>query len=490
MSSEPIAVSPVSRGPKTVAPEAQTKVTEAAVAFAAGMQFADIPQAALEIGQRCILDTVGLYAAGLTEPGVKIVAEMSAAHGGAPCAVLIGTGGQRGPAHVAARVLGLSAHAHDFDDTQVSHDPAHVYGLLTHPSTAPLSAALATADSLGGVSGRDFLTAFHAGFEVSCKVSEWLKPEHYLRGHHSSGTVATFGATVAAAKLMGLSEAKMANAIGIAAAMAAGIRCSFGTMSKPWHVGRACENGVLAAEMASRGFTADPQALDGRWGFAQILAGGFSPEKLSQGFGKTWSIVDPGVSIKPYPSGILTHQAMDMVLGLVTREDVKPVQVREIRFMAGDNILNPIRYPVAANGLQAKFSMAALISMLVLYRRAALPEFEDAVVQRPEFQAMQRRVTCIRDDEINAQGFDLIRSRVEIDLETGQTVRAEGDTRYRGGPLFPFTDAEVEGKMRSCCDAVPVDTGLQDRLVKAASGIGEAGPAPLLAALAELPKVI
>lgn len=490
MNSETAALKPK---PQTLAPassDAETQVTEAAVAFAANAAFGDIPDAALQIGRRCMLDTVGLYAAGLTEPSVRIVASMSADHGGAPRAGLLGTGGQRGPAHVAARILGISAHAHDFDDTQVSHDPAHVYGLLTHPTTAPFSAALAVADSLGGVGAEDFLTAFHTGFEVSCKVSEWMKPEHYLRGHHSSGTVATFGAAVAAGRLLGLDRAQMGNAIGIAASMAAGIRCSFGTMCKPWHVGRAAENGVLAAEMAQRGFTGDPQALDGRWGFAQILADGFSPEKLEQGFGNSWSILDPGVSIKPYPSGILTHQAMDMVLGLVTREDLHPDQVKEIRFYAGDNILNPIRYPVAANALQAKFSMAALISMLVLFRRAALPEFEDAVVASDAFQAMQRRVVCIRDAEINAQGFDLIRCRVEVDLTTGRTVSAEGDTRYRGGPLYPFTDAEVEGKMRACCEAVPVVPDLQDRLVSAVTDIGKTGPGELLAALADLPKII
>lgn len=468
----------------------ETEVTRAAVEFATTMRFDAVPEAARLIGRRCILDTVGLYAAGLTEPGVRIVAQMSAAHGGAPQAGLLGTGGLRGPAPVAARIYGIAAHAHDFDDTQVSHDPAHVYGLLTHPTTAPLSSALAVADGLGSVDGPTFLSAFHAGFEVSCKLSEWMKPDHYLRGHHSSGTVATFGAAVAAGRLLDLDRTRMAHTIGIAASMAAGVRCSFGTMSKPWHVGRAAENGVLAAEMASRGFTGDPDALDGRWGFASVLASGFTVDKLQQGFGNSWSIVDPGVSIKPYPSGILTHQAMDMVLDLVEAEDVRPEEVTAVRFHAGDNILNPIRYPIAANGLQAKFSMAALIAMLILHRRAGLSEFNDDVIAHPEFQAMQRRIHCVRDDGINALGFDQIRSRVEIDLQSGRTLHAEGDLRYRGGPLLPFTDAEVEEKMRACCDSVPVPTALQDRLVTAVQAVGSEGPGPLLTAMAALPAVL
>ena len=115
-------------------------------------------------------------------------------------------------------------------------------------------------------------------------------------------------------------------------------------MCKPWHVGRAAENGVVAAQMAKAGFLGDPQALDGRWGFASVLAGGWSDEKLSQGFGRTWSIVDPGISIKPYPSGILTHQAMDMVLALVTERDIAPDSVAAIRFRARLLLLRAIPF--------------------------------------------------------------------------------------------------------------------------------------------------
>lgn len=466
---------------------ATTTVTRDAVAFIEGSTFEAIPPEALAIARRCILDTAGLYVAGLDEPSTRIVVEMAKADGGRPDTFLLGAGDTRVPAQVAARALGISAHAHDFDDTQVSHDPAHVYGLLTHPTTAPLTAALAVCDMQGERDGKRFLTAFATGFEVSCKISEWMKPDHYLRGHHSSGTVATFGAAAAAAWLMGLDATKLRHALGIAAAMAAGIRCSFGTMSKPWHVGRACENGVLAARMAERGFTGDPDALDGRWGFAEVLAGGFSPEKLGQGFGNTWSIIDPGVSIKPYPSGILTHQAMDMVLNVVRENDVAPENVEKIDFFAGDNILNPIRYPIAANALQAKFSMAALISMLVMFREAGLPQFRDEVVTAPEFQAMQRRVTTAVDPNINAMGFDLIRSRVTITLKDGRRLEGEADTRYRGGPQLPMTDAEVEQKFRACAHAAPA---IQNGIIEAVRALPDEGAlAALLDGLRQAPAI-
>jgi 2-methylcitrate dehydratase PrpD len=121
----------------------------------------------------------------------------------------------------------------------VSVDPEHIYGLLTHPTTAPLSAALAISQKLNRVSGQDFLLGFMTGYEVECKISEWMFPQHYKRGMHSTGTVGTFGAFVAAAKIMGLIGEKLRCGIGIAASLAAGIQINFGTMTKPLHAGRA-----------------------------------------------------------------------------------------------------------------------------------------------------------------------------------------------------------------------------------------------------------
>jgi 2-methylcitrate dehydratase PrpD len=432
-------------------------VTREAVAFIENVRFDDIPEEAVRIGRRCLIDTLGLYLAGTEGESVQILVRLAARQGGAEEARLLAGGGRKVPAGLAARVLGTAGHAHDWDDTQVSRDPRHQYGLLTHPSVPPLSAAIAVSQTVGGADGRAFMTAFLVGFEVECKISEWMSRDHYLRGHHSSGTVGTFGASAAAAKLMGLTGERLAHALGIAAAMAAGIRCSFGTMTKPLHVGRAAENGVTAAVMAADGFTADPQALDGRWGFMAVLGGGAYPEKLSQGFGRAWTIVEPGVSIKPYPSGILTHQAMDAMLRLVADNDVKPDEIAAIRFHAGSNILNPIRYPVAENHLQAKFSMAALLSMIALYRKAGKREFSDAVMGSSEMQAMQRRVSTHLDPEIEAQGFDRIRSRIELDTHDGRTVTQWADERYRGGPDLDMSDAEVEEKLRDCAEGVVSD---------------------------------
>jgi 2-methylcitrate dehydratase PrpD len=448
------------------------KTTAAAAAFVENVSFTDIPTEATRIGTRCLLDGLGLFVAGSEEHSVRLLIEEAEQTGGRPDALLLGRGNEKVPAAMAARVLGTAGHAHDWDDSQVSVDPAHIYGLLTHPTIPPLTSALVMSQKLGGIDGKTFMLAFLTGFEVECKISEWMLPQHYVRGMHSSGTVGTFGAYAAAAKLIGVKGDKLRSGFGIAASFAAGIRSNFGTMTKPLHVGRAAENGVTAALLAARGFTADPEALDGPWGFYAVQGGGVSAEKVSQGFGKTWSIVEPGVSIKPYPCGVLTHPTIDLMLKLVTEHDVKPEEIDVVKVYAGTNILKPIRYPIAANHLQAKFSLPAAIAMIALERNAGKREFSDEFVGSAPMQAMQRRISTELDPAIEKMGFDKMRSRIEIRLKNGRTVEGWADERYRGGPENPLSDADLEAKVRSCCDGILDDTA-QSILIQTAWSVAQ-----------------
>jgi len=225
-------------------------------------------------------------------------------------------------------------------------------------------------------------------------------------------------------------------------------------MTKPLHVGRAAENGVTAALLAARGFTADPDALDGPWGFYAVQGGGISPEKVSQGFGKVWTIVEPGVSIKPYPCGVLTHPTIDLMLKLVTENNIQADEIESVKVYAGTNILKPIRYPIAANHLQAKFSLPAALAMIALARKAGKCEFSDAFVASAPMQSMQRRITTELDPEIEKLGFDKMRSRIAIRLKNGRAVEGWADERYRGGPENPFSRADLKAKFDDCAGLV------------------------------------
>jgi 2-methylcitrate dehydratase PrpD len=455
------------------------RTTAAAAEFVEDVTFNAIPAEALRIGTRCLLDGLGLFVAGSKEHSVQILVDEAEQMGGRQDALLLSRGRTKVAAPIAARVLGTAGHAHDWDDSQVSVDPAHMYGLLTHPTIPPLSSSLVMAQKLGGVDGNTFMLAFLTGFEVECKISEWMLPQHYLRGMHSSGTVGTFGAYAAAAKLLGLRGDKLRSGFGIAASFAAGIRCNFGTMTKPLHVGRAAENGVTAALLAARGFTADPDALDGPWGFYAVQGGGVSAEKVSQGFGKQWTIIEPGVSIKPYPCGVLTHPTIDLMLKLVTEHDVKPDDIEAVKVFAGTNILDPIRYPIAANHLQAKFSLPAALAMIALVRKAGKREFSDEFVGSAAMQSMQKRITTELDPEIEKMGFDKMRSRIVIRLKNGRQLEGWADERYRGGPENPLSDRDLEAKVRSCCEDV-LNRAAQSALIDAAWSVVQSSDASAL----------
>jgi 2-methylcitrate dehydratase PrpD len=343
----------------------------------------------------------------------------------------------------------------DFDDTQLSTTADRIFGLLTHPTLPPLTAGLAVGER-AGCTGSALLEAFLIGFEVECKIAEAIHPNHYTKGFHSSGTVGTFGAAATAARLLGLDPRACAHALGIAASMASGIRVNFGTMTKPLHVGLASQNGVVAADLAARGFTGGADALDGPWGFFQVFSfgGGVDEERIVGALGNPPTILQPGVSIKPYPCGVLGHPSMDAMLELVTTHDVRPEQIVAIRLRAGSNILNPLRYPVATTELEAKFCPAFMLSSIALRRKAGIHEFSDAFVASEPVQQMMRRVRTILDPDIEAKGFEKIRSIVEVDLADGRTLVQEADERYRGGPDRPFTRDEVHAKFRECAELV------------------------------------
>jgi len=238
-------------------------------------------------------------------------------------------------------------------------------------------------------------------------------------------------------------------------------------MTKPLHAGRAAENGIFAAQLAARGFTGGDAALDGQWGFFQVLGDGAELDRLIGKLGKPWSIVSPGVSFKPYPCGSLSHPSMDAMMKVVKDHDLKPDQIKAVRLRAGNNILEPLRYGIAKNELEAKFSVPFLMSAVILTRRAGMREFTDEFVKSPAANDMMKRVTAVHDVEIEKQGFDKIRSIVEVDLVDGRKLVQRSDDRYRGGPDNPFTREDLKAKFDDCAGLVLA----QNRLTPAFTAI-------------------
>ncbi|PEQ11361.1 hypothetical protein B2G71_17565 [Novosphingobium sp. PC22D] len=426
-------------------------LTHAVVAFIC-RPAPDVPSGEhLRLARRCILDGLAVMVGGSQQPGMAPLARYIAATGGNGTSRPLGAGDVKLPPHLAALWTGTAGHAMDWDDTQLAEGPGRPYGLLMHPTVPPLAASLALLDQVAAetgapVDGGRFVDAFATGFEVGCKIAEAINPEHYMRGFHTSGTIGTFAATAAACRMLGLDAAATARAIGIAASCAAGVRANFGTMTKPFHVGRAAENGVTAALLAREGFSANTEALDGKWGYLTIAGPGGEPELVRDRFGAPYSMVTPGVSIKPYPSGVLTHPSMDALLFLMCDEGIAADAIDSIVLHAGFNVLGPIRFRIAKTELEGKFSFAFLLAAIALRGRCGKDEFTDEFVASPACQAMQARIETHHDEAIDAMGWDKIRSRVAVRLKDGRVLERWADEAYRGGPDNPLTDSQLESK--------------------------------------------
>jgi 2-methylcitrate dehydratase PrpD len=448
----------------------ESHITLEVARFVEQMGFDELSGEVLRLAKRCVLDGLAVILAGSQQQCTQIVRDFSLNNGQVAESTAFGIEPVKLPAMFAALVNATAGHAMDWDDTQLSTTPDRIFGLLTHPTIPPLTASLAVAETCDAVSGKEFMAAFLTGFEVECKIAEAIFPEHYTKGFHSSATVGTFGAATAAAKLLDLNTDQLRHMLGITASMASGIRVNFGTMTKPLHVGRAAQNGISAALLAHAGFEADPNALDGPWGFFQVFGRGFDAERIAGKLGNPHTIVEPGVSIKPYPCGCLTHPSMDAMRALVFENDLKPADIEQVVLYAGNNILNPIRYTTAEDELQAKFCMPFLLAAIVVSRKAGFQEFTPKFVGSSEVQALMQRIRMEFDPAIEAKGYDKMRSRVEVMLTNGQKLMREADERYRGGPDNPLSDDELVEKFTDCTQSI-LDQAVCEELIETVFGL-------------------
>ncbi|MGH6914515.1 MAG: MmgE/PrpD family protein, partial [Geminicoccales bacterium] len=243
----------------------QSSLTAHVADFVVSLAYARIPDDVLQLGKKSILDGLGLALSGsAAKSGLLVRRHLEDLASAAQCSV-IGTA-LRVPPRFAAFANGVAIHADDYDDTQLAVAPDRVYGLLTHPTAPVLPAVLAIAEREGR-SGRDLLTAYHAGVEVECKIAEAISPRHYQHGFHATATCGTFGAAAGVANLLGLPAETVRRALAIAGSQSAGLRENFGTMTKPFHAGRASESGVVAAQLAALGYSATGQILEAKRGF-------------------------------------------------------------------------------------------------------------------------------------------------------------------------------------------------------------------------------
>jgi 2-methylcitrate dehydratase PrpD len=249
--------------------------------------------------------------------------------------------------------------------------------------------------------------------------------------------------------MMGLNLEQTRRALGIGASQAAGLRENFGTMTKPFHPGRSCESGIVAAEFAKLGWTATPVVLEAGRGFFKAAGGGYDPAAIEGRLGNPWTFTFPGVSIKPHPSGSLTHPGMGLMLDLIRKHDIRREQVVKVKVGTNRHMPNALIHHRPQNELQAKFSMEFCMAILLLQRKAGLAEFTDQVVNRPDVRKMIEKVDFGVHPEAEAAGYEKMTTIIDIELADGRKIGGRADFG-KGSPANPMSDDELATKFREC----------------------------------------
>lgn len=416
------------------------------VRFLAGVTYDDLPAALIDVGKGHILDSLGCGLAGAMSPASRIARQVLDGEGAPAQGVsVLGTAHPLAP-RSAAFANGLAMHADDFDDTGPQPSPDRNGGI--HATVPVLAAVLALAER-DRRSGRDFMTALHAGVEISCKLNHAVGPSHYQRGYHATCSIGVFGATAGAAWMLGLDADGITRALGIAASQSSGLRANFGSMMNPFHAGHAADSALFSAELAARGFTATRNILEQpKIGYFQALADGFDPAAVIGRLGRPWAFLDPGMWIKPYPCGALTHPAITALIDLAKREDIEAAAVERVTVRTNQNLVNTLIHNRPQAALQAKFSMPFAVAASLLRRGVTLGEFTDTFVRDPDVQALMAKVDYGAYDK-REDGYTNVTTLIAVTLKDGRRFDVRADFG-KGNPRNPMRFDDLAEKFRGC----------------------------------------
>lgn len=408
-------------------------------AFGAGFATAPLTTVQRHQAYRALLDTVACAIAGRADDAPRLAADYMRGFASAGNATVWATGESMHP-ECAAFVNGVAAHVLDYDDVMTP--------MRGHISVAMVPALCALAQTTGarGTTGEQFSTAYLAGFELMAKFARVMALPHYSRGWHSTSALGVLGATLACSVLLGLNETQTSHALGLAVAQAAGSRQNFGAMAKSFQAGQCNAAAVRAVLLARSGFTASPDAIDGKFGYLALYASGENMAPALATLGKAPLEIDAmGIDIKKYPCCYAIHRPLDGVLALRKAHALTPANVAKIAITNSAGGLDALLPQPPVNGLQAKFNMAYCMAAVLRDGAIRLASFDDAQVMRPEVRALLPKVSLQE-----APGAILPRwSHVRIELADGQVLERRVNTA-RGDAGDPLSDAELIEKVADC----------------------------------------
>jgi 2-methylcitrate dehydratase PrpD len=442
--------------------------------FVSGMRYEAVPRDALAMIRNGFADYAGAVILGRDEPIARLMKSFSQmTPGGGEARVCFSTDGV--PAGEAALINGAAGHALDYDDIGLAAHPAH-------PTVVLASAIFAEGEALGK-SGPEMICAYVTGYEVWGELAIRDEVAHHVKGWHPTGTFGAIAAGAACARLRGLDATKAAHAIGIAASQAGGIVANYGSMTKPFHAGRAAQSGVTAARLAEAGMTASADAIENEKGFLKAV----SPEgnvdlESAPNWHETWWILRHGLGFKLYPVCYGAHRAIDGMLAMIGETPFQAGEVESITLQMGENQVVSLVNHDPQTGLDGKFSGEFAMATAIIAGRVSLAEVTDAFIGRADVRALMKKVTMETDParDFKAAG-EQPGDHLIVELSDGR--RLERALTYpRGHPNRPVGADKLWAKFADCTrGALPEASAraLFDQL-QALDELGSLGELPLI----------
>ena len=394
-------------------------LTRALADHASGLRFEDIPDDVRTIVKHCVIDWLGVTLAGSREDAARLVREDALAQGGNPQATIVGDSARTSVGQ-AALVNGTASHALDYDDVH--------FAFLGHPTVTVLPAVLALGER-DGAGGRDLMTAFVAGVEVGSRVGAYVTEAHYTRGHHATGTLGTFAAAAASARMLGLDAETCATALGIAATQAAALKAMFGTMCKPLHAGKAAANGQHAALLAQRGFTSRDDAIECAQGFADTQSPCVEPEGVLEDLGERFHCRD--FLFKYHAACYGTHASIEALSRLRQTHDIEAHSIENVEIRVPTRNLKVCNIQEPRTGLEAKFSLRFVSAMTLAGRSTSdIATYNDAICADRGLASLRDRIRVVGDGDL-ARGT----SETIVSMRDGVVYREFGNVSVPSGDL-------------------------------------------------------
>lgn len=385
------------------------------------LRYEDLSPETLARAKHVLLDWLGAAIAGSIEPAGQIAQAIALEAECRPVSRLIGTSLRSSPRE-AALANAIAAHALDFDDSSMWAD--------AHPSATIVSAAVALGEAMRSTTAQ-VVEAIIAGLQGQALIALATGPSAYEKGFHGTGTFGTFGAAGACARLLRLDVEQLEQAYGLAATQAAGLKISFGTMGKHLNAGKAAVNGMLAAQLAAKGFTAPSDAIEGRQGFEWTQSTSFNQERPQTVMGGRLAI--ESVLFKRHACCHGTHSTIDGITQLRAGHAFSDDGIVDVRLVVSDKMLDICCIPDPATGLEGKFSVRHAASVALADLVAGPDAFTDERVHDPRLVALRQKV------EVDARSDRPLigPTRVIVNLKNGGHLEAEVDV------FEPAADAEL-----------------------------------------------